>query len=92
MNYQCWGLGHLQKPKAEADNTDMRFNNLWYHANTKFNECAKLLNLLSKQFSGRLLVNDYDSSDTSDRDAMNKKYIDDKFASVIDFDFSKATC
>ena len=25
MNYQNWGLCYLQKPKAEADNTDMRF-------------------------------------------------------------------
>ena len=25
MNYQNRGLGYLPKPKAEADNTDMRF-------------------------------------------------------------------
>lgn len=73
---------------ATVDDEAVNLNRL----NTKFNECAKLLNLLPQQFSGRLLVNDYDSSDTSDRDAMNKKYIDDKFASVIGFDFSKAPC
>ena len=36
-NYQCRGLSYPPKPKAEADNTDARFDNLQYHAKTKFN-------------------------------------------------------
>ena len=32
INYQCRGLSYPPKPKAEADNTDARFNNLQYHA------------------------------------------------------------
>ena len=28
INYQCRGLSYLPKPKAEADNTDARFDNL----------------------------------------------------------------
>ena len=41
MNYQYRGLSYLPKPKpkAEADNTDMRFNNSWYYAKTEFNNC-----------------------------------------------------
>ena len=31
-NYQCRGLSYPAKLKAEADNTDARFNNLQYHA------------------------------------------------------------
>ena len=27
------------KPKAEADNTDLGFDNSWYHAKTEFNNC-----------------------------------------------------
>ena len=32
MNYQNLGLCYLPKPKAEADNTDLNFDNSWYHA------------------------------------------------------------
>lgn len=39
---------------ATVDDEAVNLNRL----NTKFNECAKLLNLLPQQFSGRLLVDD----------------------------------
>ena len=31
IDYQCRGLSCLTKPKAEADNTDTRFDNSRYH-------------------------------------------------------------
>ena len=34
MIHQYRGRGSLLKPKAEADNTDSRFDNSWYHAKT----------------------------------------------------------
>ena len=39
ISYQCRGLSYppKPKPKAEADNIDARFDNLQYHAKTKFN-------------------------------------------------------
>ena len=39
VNYQNRGLCYLQKPKAEADNTDLGFDNSRYHAKTEFNNC-----------------------------------------------------
>ena len=32
MNYQNRSLCYLPKPKAEADDTDVGFDNSWYHA------------------------------------------------------------
>ena len=37
MIYQRRALSYLRKPKAEADNTDSRFNNSSYHAKNEFN-------------------------------------------------------
>ena len=39
MNYQNRGLCYLPKPKAEADNTDLGFDNSRYHAKTDFSNC-----------------------------------------------------
>ena len=39
MNYQNRGLSHLPKQKAEANNTDTRFDNSGYHAKIEFNKC-----------------------------------------------------
>ena len=38
-NYYGRGLGYLQKPKAEADNTNRGLNNSSYPARTDFNNC-----------------------------------------------------
>ena len=38
MNYQNRGPSYLPKPRAEADNTDTRCDNSWYHAKTEFND------------------------------------------------------
>ena len=35
-------------------------------------------NLLPKTLKSRLLIPDYDSSDNSDKDVINKKYVDSK--------------
>ena len=32
MNYQNRGLCYLPQPSASADNTDLGFDNSWYHA------------------------------------------------------------
>ena len=39
MNYQNRGLYYLPQPSALADNTDLAFDNSWYHAKTEFNNC-----------------------------------------------------
>ena len=39
VTYQNRGLCYLPKPKAEADNTDLGFDNSRYHAKTEFNHC-----------------------------------------------------
>ena len=39
VNYQNRGLCYLPKPKAEADNTDLGFDNSRYHTKTEFNNC-----------------------------------------------------
>ena len=51
MNYQCHGLSYQLNPKAKADNTDTRFDNLWHCVKTKFYHCLILhfLNNLQKK-------------------------------------------
>ena len=43
LRFCFWGwiirLCYLPQPSASADNTDLGFDNSWYHAKTKFNNC-----------------------------------------------------
>ena len=53
MNYQNRGLSHLPKQKAEANNTDTRFDNSGYHAKIEFNKCF-IITFLNNRKRGHL--------------------------------------
>ena len=54
MNCRNWDMSYQPKPKAEAGNPDMRFENAWYHAKAELNNCISihfLNNMQKKTFS-----------------------------------------
>ena len=57
MNYQNRGLSHLPKQKAEANNTDTRFDNSGYHAKIEFNKCFIIT--FFKQSQKRTLLSEF---------------------------------